>query len=542
MYFTCRDLTRNSTPNSWSYFYQSSENNLFLLLKLSSKNPVPNLSQIGQKLLSSLLESPENLNFSALSKLDPNLSVDTLVFAKLGYPNQIKLSVLGKSNVILKRNAQISTIIHHSGSSLKSLSGSIFPQDQILFSDQDFLNQHPWAEVKQKFSTIESQTNSTTAAFLQIQQITINPSSFLSLNIKFLFPVLLVLLLLFLGYFYLNSNTPQAKLVKIQSLINNAQSLKPLNSISSQNIAQKAQVLLSSLEKSGYQNAKLAQYQADINKLLAPSSPPSLSVLPTPSPTVPPTPDNLTLFYDLTNINKLPSYSAFTQTNGNLYLLDPKKQRLDLLSLEDKVAKPYLKGSTLENLTLITSGQSSVYLASNTSLYLADNQGLSAKAKFSSPSLTVSPSQLAFWNNTLYVLDIQSRQIFKYPANSRGFDQPQPWLKPQEKLSVSTQSFAIDSFVWTLSSVGSVNQYLKGEKQNFKLQSNPDSLQSSNLIVPVSQDKLAFLTDGRIIVLYDKQGQFIQKYTSPENVLGILYYNNSLLLLTEDQKIYQIKL
>ncbi|WP_434127618.1 hypothetical protein, partial [Enterococcus faecium] len=74
---------------------------------------------------------------------------------------------------------------------------------------------------------------------------------------------------------------------------------------------------------------------------------------------------------------------------------------------------------------------------------------------------------------------------------------PQSWLKNDKKLSLGPISLAIDGEIWVLYQNGSVENYISGVKDNFKLKGVNQFSQTKNLDLSSEEDGFITFVDNK---------------------------------------------
>ncbi|MGB0757826.1 MAG: hypothetical protein ACPGO5_05240 [Patescibacteria group bacterium] len=131
-------------------------------------------------------------------------------------------------------------------------------------------------------------------------------------------------------------------------------------------------------------------------------------------------------------------------------------------------------------------------------------------------TIDVSNTTDAFmYTNRLYILDSTTNQIWRHRRGSAAFQAGQPWLQVPNDLSKS-KSLAVDGVIYVLDSVQGIIEFNQGTRT---------SLQSEAIDPPISNATKIFTTENLSnlyildpthdrIVIYDKNGDFIQQVTS----------------------------
>jgi hypothetical protein len=143
---------------------------------------------------------------------------------------------------------------------------------------------------------------------------------------------------------------------------------------------------------------------------------------------------------------------------------------------------------------------------------------LSAEEKFKNLSLNpaINPADIAnsaFYNNSLYLIDKQSGQIYKFKKNGDSFGARTAWLKEKINLSDIT-SMDIDGSIYILTGNGELSKFTKGKKENFLLNSAiPPLAKTAKLFISKDRDYIYILEGvNKRVVVYSKQGGFLLQY------------------------------
>lgn len=559
MSYLCRDLSTKFHGQTATHFWQT--NQYFGLVSLSySSEQTPSLvlnqciTTLNQSIANSKDSLQEALAASPNYALSPNYQINTLILGAI-QDGEIFLVSQGDARVILSRFSQISQVLRSQNQEIQTTTGLLQPDDILFLCNQSYLAPDLWNQTKQALATgslDQAQIQLSNfpqkmhvATLLQIQN-TLSPKLVKSKpNSKNLLLLLIPIFLIFASLFFkhITNKLSYDQLHKqLDEELTTAEGLLPLNSDSAKLAAIKAKATFDKITNQKQEDWQL-DYARRLSRFVNHASTPAE---PSPSPT---SSNDLQAgsfgsaqpWLDLKAINSSSNYTSLAIFQDQLFLLDNTNKRLDKFSLETKNTATYLKGASLENTNLLTATPAGIFVASQNNLYKVDSQGLTNLLKLSSNNLTVAPRQLFFWNNTLYVLDSEARNIFKYVPNQKSFDPATLWLKANNKLSIDTVNFAIDTNVYTVNKQGEISFYQKGEKQPFSIQNgplptNPRSLLAptgSNLIV-LYQNQVATITrSGSVIKLYD---------LGNSQALQAVFFNSTLYILTEDQKIIKLVL
>lgn len=117
------------------------------------------------------------------------------------------------------------------------------------------------------------------------------------------------------------------------------------------------------------------------------------------------------------------------------------------------------------------------------------------------------------YNNKFYLLSKQDSQIYRFSKAERALTNRERWIKDKTNFSNPT-SFSIDGQVYVLEANGQIFKYLKGEKQNFKLEEiDPPLAKATKIIVSQNLEFIYILEPAnKRLIIFDKTGDFLSQY------------------------------
>ncbi len=252
---------------------------------------------------------------------------------------------------------------------------------------------------------------------------------------------------------------------------------------------------------------------------------------------------NLPVFYDTTLITDNPQFSQIYISGDRLFLLDSSNGRIDLIGLAGKNTQKISQSSSIKDAVGLVENQKNLYFFNSKSLYLASSNVATDIIDFS--KLNIVPTDIAFWNNSLYILDSTNNSIWKFVPNNTGFGSPANWLKSTKSFPTNSISLAINGNVWILTTDGQIYSYLRGSPEDFKTNSVYQTTTANHLSTTPDGQFLTFGADDSYVYLYRKTGELQAKYNLDDKRILDLTLNSdstSIYLLCADQKIYQITL
>lgn len=199
--------------------------------------------------------------------------------------------------------------------------------------------------------------------------------------------------------------------------------------------------------------------------------------------------------------------------NGTIYSADPKQKSIYNLDLKNNLATE-ISDLKQDSANLLFPA------AYNGSLYYFTGGGiLKLDAKSVETSLLTgdfSGSQIAgmeSYGGKLYFLDKQKKQILKRNIGTSALGAAQPWLKEQIDLS-DAASMSVDGAIYVLKNSGGVDKYIKGVKQDFKLEKIEPELNHADKIAAASDLKYIYILDraDKRLAVFDKAGAYVMQY------------------------------
>lgn len=120
---------------------------------------------------------------------------------------------------------------------------------------------------------------------------------------------------------------------------------------------------------------------------------------------------------------------------------------------------------------------------------------------------------MATYSNRLYVLDAAVRMIYSYNKTLRGYSGGTPWLSDPHQLQGTLTDIAVDGFIYTLATNGTIQKFYKGNSEAFSVEPITPPIEQATRLIASSDFKNMYILDqktGRIIIL-NKKGQLQQQ-------------------------------
>ena len=606
MHFTCRPFIGKNTPNWWSQYWEnepddftkSIKGHLFGVISLHSNNSSTLIqqghefiNQINSEYFSGQSDSiSSNLNQTIekiRQKISPDEQLDLALVVVIN--NQTYLATFGNIEINFQRQNQISRLLQGNDQSVSVISGPVKDLDRILIFSSQFIQIFNWEKIKtilteSKIQNIEENFLSNiysvenqeliAATLIEIHQEDSEPQTIpiqeiqppqktlpqdlliippkkpevyvhqhLNFKIgnhqKIRLVTALVLLVGLLVSFYFGhqkNQTQQAESkfsqykTELEQKLNNITAVKSLDLESAYKTAKEAQEIIKNMSSLNIHSDQVSQYQSQVNSVLSQTGDSDSF--------------NPDFVYDTSLITSKPQFSHIIFSKKNLYLLDSTNGRLDSLNPAEKSTQNISISDQIKSAQKIIADSNQIFILSQNQIRLVEKNNLTTKLNFADFS-SVTPTDVQFWNGSVYVLDNSSQSIWKFTPNSSGYSEPQSWLKNNLKLEIGSKYLAIDSQVWTLTSSGIINLYTSGLKDKFKQNQTFDFSSASSFSTDTDSDYLVLTDKSKLIYVYRKNGEFVSKFNLDKyTVLDVALdsTNKIIYFLASDQKIYKITL
>lgn len=317
---------------------------------------------------------------------------------------------------------------------------------------------------------------------------------------------------------------------ELESQLNNITLVKSMNLEAAQTGAKESEKIVDQMIKLNIHLDEVNQYKTQINLLLSQTGVNQNYI-----------PDT---FFDTSLIINNPQYKDIFLVGSKIYLLDSASGRIDSLAINEKSSKSLLISENIKSATKIFGDDKNLYLLYQDHISQINDSSIDKKISFSELEESITATDIQSWNGSLYLIDSDNQNIWKFTPNSSSFSSPQNWIKNDKKLSLGPISLAIDGEIWVLYQNGLIENYISGVKDNFKLSGSNQFAQTKNLDLS-SEDNgfITFVDNQNIIFIFKKTGDFSATYNLGQlKVLDTVISGNTLYLLASDQKIYKISL
>jgi hypothetical protein len=243
---------------------------------------------------------------------------------------------------------------------------------------------------------------------------------------------------------------------------------------------------------------------------------------------------NYEVAYD-TSLTKDTGYEGMVVKDGVAYLWNQKLGSVNSVNVSLKSTEEIVTNDSIKNWQGIFNNGEKWYGYDQNKIYEIKRNELVETA--------INGSELngaSGWNGIIYFWD-NSQKIINKLVNGSG----QNWLKDGLNLEEEATGMAIDSNIWILGKSGKIYEYTRGQKVAFNMSFVPSVSSTKSLVTNDKVTFLAYIADENTVIIYGKDGKILDKYSFDNQKikdLGIENQNNAVLVLSDNGKIYRIKI
>ncbi len=226
--------------------------------------------------------------------------------------------------------------------------------------------------------------------------------------------------------------------------------------------------------------------------------------------------DNYDELADFTNLNSQANAKNIVLVADKIYAGDGGQKAIYILGLPDQtvtaIADLNQPVNTLEYPA--PDNNKNIYYFNLDSLIRLDTEsddisGLSLSLPTGGYNIVAAAS----YNNRLYFLDKAGNQLYRYIGGPDGFGQRDNWLQESADFSRAV-NFSIDGHIYILNSDGRVLKYLRGQLQDFTLETiEPEFSNPTKIMVSPELEFIYILEPAaKRLAVFDKTGDFLMQY------------------------------
>jgi len=606
MHYTCRFFSSTNTDQLFSHYWEnepddpaifSQKGHLFGLVSINNLT-AKNTTNTGNKIISQINQTYFTLsNHDFKTQLKNTLdSINdlwhdqnpTILLVAINQ-DQLAATGIGQFSLYLKRKTKFSNILKASADQTSFITGPIKHQDLLFLTTPDFVNKLPNIKNLLSLENLNSQEDyirdtidqfPTCSLLVKVNQdesdsITIptpiQPESVQSdpvlsqkaqkvIKLNFLSKIFskksitispkdinidkkrkkinLILISIsfialsvsiFVGYQKKQVNNRRQLFIQLetqtQTNLDNISKVKQLSLEDALTLAEQTKQLVDQMSALDVDPDKVNSFQSQIDSILSQTGSNQLSAL--------------DQFQNTSLITDSPSFSNMIFAQDKLYLLDVNKNRIDSVSVDTKANQSISQDNQISQTTKIISLSDNLYALQKDAIYLVKKSNWIKALDLTDLNIISVES----WGSSIYLLSAST--IYKATLQGQTFSQPVVWLDSDQIMPQNVISLSIDGKIWVLSKQAKIVPYLRGVRDNFKLNQPPQTDTALNLIVATDLDIVAFLPNPNSLVVYTKTGHIISKYNfGDQNILSVALDESTqtIYALSTDQNIYKLTL
>ena len=539
-------------------------NDLYHLLNLHPAQKLHDLVQITQKIdnnyskafyiqfiLSSIQTNNNTLRYWAVSNqpthilLKRNTKIIKLPVAMQGIDGPLEptdLLIQASSEFIDQTsNIQIATIFKNPSVGLNAIQNTTKPAMMIAIKNDGItpaiMPKKPDSSAKKNklhTQTIRGSLSQLKQPKAILNSVKIGKRRKLALAISFIFFIMLSITLT-VGY-QKRQQMEQERIrqqlsEEVQYRLQQAQSLKNLNSQRAKTLLQEAKTILEQYQQD-HQNVDLNLLSQQVNQAYAEVSKQYIITQPD-------------IFFSLDLVKDGFKSTQSYLNEDTLTVLDQSQQTIIQLNTDQKSAQIVAGPDIVPLNSQLAAIPTWIFLTSAGKLQIIDPKEQEQLKSFTLSTIQV--DQLIGYGNNAYVLDKKSGQLWRFRGTRNGLNKPDGFFKEETNLSQISLA-AIDGSVWFLRTDGGIEKYTTGIKDAYYAKLDLD-IPLSNPTAFFTSDKLDYLyildPDNKRVVVLTKQAQYVSQYIwdqiDQSTQLAVSQSNNKLLLIKGD-KIHAIDL
>jgi hypothetical protein len=217
---------------------------------------------------------------------------------------------------------------------------------------------------------------------------------------------------------------------------------------------------------------------------------------------------------DFSNLTASADPQNLIFANGLIYAGGVKNSAIFKIDVKENIV------TAVYNLGLATSsllaypgaGQNNnIYYLSNAGILQLDKTDQLSWLKITLPSTLENIAGVKAYSDKLYIADKGLGQILRYTRTADGFSAQTKWLGSQTDLSSATNIF-IDGNIYILYKNGQTEKYLKGKKEELKLDAIDPAITDASRLIVTPDYYFILETSAKRLIAFDNKGAYLAQY------------------------------
>lgn len=249
----------------------------------------------------------------------------------------------------------------------------------------------------------------------------------------------------------------------------------------------------------------------------------------------------LTVFYDFGLLKSGVKVVSASLSKNEIFAVDPTNGAAYSVGTKNKTASILIGSDDLKTAKFIDGTPDNAYILAANGIYQTGKLIIKASDKWGDIR------GLRTFGGNLYLLDATNSQVWKYQGTENGFGDIAPYLKSGSLDFSKVVSWAIDGYVYVLSTSGNVVRFASGYGDDaFKITGLPDPLSNPTSIFVSDETENIYVLDnnGSRVIVLDKKGAYLAEYVLPNPVAGTLLADESVkkVFLVSGDKVFSFDL
>lgn len=225
--------------------------------------------------------------------------------------------------------------------------------------------------------------------------------------------------------------------------------------------------------------------------------------------------DNPVELANLSVLNNQAVPYSLSISGKNIYVSDAQNGKIYTINQDDGLSSVLAESDLLKSEKILSNRDSNgdAIFVNDKQFIRVDKNKKITYTKINTENFS-NLSSFGFYNNRVYLLDTEKKQIFRYNLEGGEYKSPTAWIKditPENPVSIE-----IDYNIYLLEKSGKINRYLSGNKEQFETKEIDPKIDSSKTIrLDKKYIYISETSEKRVIIFDRNNGFFVKQYYSP---------------------------
>jgi len=225
--------------------------------------------------------------------------------------------------------------------------------------------------------------------------------------------------------------------------------------------------------------------------------------------------DNPVELANLSVLNNQAVPYSLSISGKNIYVSDAQNGKIYTINQDDGLSSVLAESDLLKSEKILSNRDSNgdAIFVNDKQFIRVDKNKKITYTKINTENFS-NLSSFGFYNNRVYLLDTEKKQIFRYNLEGGEYKSPTAWIKditPENPVSIE-----IDYNIYLLEKSGKINRYLSGNKEQFETKEIDPKIDSPKTIrLDKKYIYISETSEKRVIIFDRNNGFFVKQYYSP---------------------------